>query len=83
MKPQNTTLTEGAMPVHKATIVPRGSALGMVTQLPDKDETGLNRRQLLARLDVCMGGEAPPGACVGGWWSPGCVRGRVMINKIK
>ena len=48
--------TPGAMPVHKATIVPRGSALGMVTQLPDKDETSITRRQLLARLDVCMGG---------------------------
>jgi ATP-dependent metalloprotease len=48
--------TPGAMPVHKATIVPRGNALGMVTQLPDKDETSITRKQLLARLDVCMGG---------------------------
>lgn len=31
-------------------------ALGMVTQLPDSDQTSLSRRQLLARLDVCMGG---------------------------
>ena len=28
----------------------------MVTQLPDKDETSITRKQLLARLDVCMGG---------------------------
>ncbi|GAQ88873.1 FtsH protease 4 [Klebsormidium nitens] len=48
--------TDGALPVHKATIVPRGMALGMVTQLPDKDETSVSRRQMLARLDVCMGG---------------------------
>lgn len=48
--------TDGAMPVHKATIVPRGQALGMVTQLPDKDQTSVSRRQMLARLDVCMGG---------------------------
>ena len=48
--------TAGAMPVHKATIVPRGNALGMVTQLPEKDETSITRKQLLARLDVCMGG---------------------------
>ncbi|XP_054818040.1 ATP-dependent zinc metalloprotease FTSH 4, mitochondrial-like isoform X2 [Prosopis cineraria] len=48
--------TDGALPVHKATIVPRGMALGMVTQLPDKDETSLSRKQMLARLDVCMGG---------------------------
>ena len=49
-------LTEGATPVYKATIVPRGAALGMVTQLPDKDETHMTFQQMLARLDVCMGG---------------------------
>ncbi|XP_021729036.1 ATP-dependent zinc metalloprotease FTSH 11, chloroplastic/mitochondrial-like [Chenopodium quinoa] len=48
--------TEGAHPIHKATIIPRGSALGMVTQLPSNDETSVSKRQLLARLDVCMGG---------------------------
>lgn len=48
--------TDGALPVHKATIVPRGMALGMVAQLPDKDETSISRKQMLARLDVCMGG---------------------------
>ncbi|KAK4487466.1 hypothetical protein RD792_005900 [Penstemon davidsonii] len=48
--------TEGAHPIHKATIMPRGSALGMVTQLPSSDETSISKRQLLARLDVCMGG---------------------------
>lgn len=48
--------TAGALPVHKATIVPRGVSLGMVMQLPDKDQTSVSRRQLQARLDVCMGG---------------------------
>ncbi|MBA0725897.1 hypothetical protein Golax_001759, partial [Gossypium laxum] len=48
--------TEGAHPIHKATIMPRGSALGMVTQLPSSDETSTSKKQLLARLDVCMGG---------------------------
>ncbi|KAG2310462.1 hypothetical protein Bca52824_022019 [Brassica carinata] len=48
--------TKGAHPIHKATIMPRGSALGMVTQLPSNDETSVSKRQLLARLDVCMGG---------------------------
>lgn len=48
--------TEGAHPIHKVTIMPRGSALGMVTQLPSQDETSISKRQLLARLDVCMGG---------------------------
>ena len=36
--------------------MPRGSALGMVTQLPSGDETSISKKQLLARLDVCMGG---------------------------
>jgi len=48
--------SDAALPIHKATIMPRGSALGMVMQLPDKDETSVNRKQLMARLDVCMGG---------------------------
>ncbi|XP_021643320.1 ATP-dependent zinc metalloprotease FTSH 11, chloroplastic/mitochondrial isoform X2 [Hevea brasiliensis] len=48
--------TDGAHPIHKATIMPRGSALGMVTQLPSSDETSISKKQLLARLDVCMGG---------------------------
>ncbi|XP_047333553.1 ATP-dependent zinc metalloprotease FTSH 11, chloroplastic/mitochondrial [Impatiens glandulifera] len=48
--------TDGAHPIHKATIMPRGNALGMVTQLPSSDETSISKKQLLARLDVCMGG---------------------------
>jgi len=49
--------TDGAHPLHKATIVPRGLSLGSVTQLPETDdETSVSRRQLLAKLDVCMGG---------------------------
>ncbi|GAU31317.1 hypothetical protein TSUD_315260 [Trifolium subterraneum] len=48
--------TDGALPVHKATIVPRGVALGMVSQLPDKDQTSHSRKQMLAKLDVWMGG---------------------------
>ncbi|KAL5718920.1 ATP-dependent zinc metalloprotease FTSH 5 [Ranunculus cassubicifolius] len=50
--------TPGAQPVHKVTIVPRGNSLGMVAQLPEKDELNLSLRQLLAMLDVCMGGRA-------------------------
>lgn len=48
--------TDGALPVHKATIVPRGRSLGMVAQLPNKDETSISRKQMLAQLDVFMGG---------------------------
>lgn len=50
-------LTPGADPVHKATIVPRGMSLGMVTQLPAQDaELNLTARQMRAKLDVYMGG---------------------------
>jgi len=48
--------TDGANPIQKATIVPRGMALGMVNYLPDEDQTNVTRKQMLARLDVCMGG---------------------------
>ncbi|KAL2924740.1 ATP-dependent zinc metalloprotease FTSH 4 mitochondrial [Bienertia sinuspersici] len=48
--------TDGALPIHKATIVPRGLSLGMVSQLPETDQTSISRKQMLARLDVCMGG---------------------------
>ncbi|KAL0330441.1 UNVERIFIED_CONTAM: ATP-dependent zinc metalloprotease FTSH 4, mitochondrial [Sesamum radiatum] len=41
--------------VHKATIVPRGMALGMVSQLPAKDETSISRKQILSLLDISMG----------------------------
>eukprot|EP00051_Salpingoeca_urceolata_P007891 m.101451 g.101451 ORF g.101451 m.101451 type:complete len:852 (-) comp15459_c0_seq1:111-2666(-) len=50
--------TEGATPVYKATIIPRGNALGMVTQLPEDDTNSLTRQQMMARLVVCMGGRA-------------------------
>ncbi|CAM9611530.1 unnamed protein product [Heterosigma akashiwo] len=49
-------LTPGADPVHKATIMPRGRALGMVQQLPEGDQTSRRRGQMVADLDVCMGG---------------------------
>ncbi len=48
--------TKGAHPIHKATIVPRGRSLGMVMQLPEGDQTSETKRQMLARMDVCMGG---------------------------
>jgi len=49
-------LTEGAQPVHKATIMPRGSALGMVTMLPEGDQTSQSLKEMLAFMDVAMGG---------------------------
>ena len=49
-------LTEGAMPIHKATIMPRGTSLGMVTMLPEGDQTSQSLKEMLAAMDVAMGG---------------------------
>ncbi len=43
-------------PIHKATIIPRGRALGMVQQLPEKDKYSYTRVQMLSRLAILMGG---------------------------
>ena len=43
-------------PIHKATIIPRGRALGMVQQLPEKDQYSYSKTKMLSRLVVCMGG---------------------------
>jgi cell division protease FtsH len=45
-------------PIHKATIVPRGQALGMVVRLPERDSPALRRSKLKADLAVAMGGRA-------------------------
>jgi len=49
--------TKSANPIYKATILPRGPALGFVAQ-NRKDEHLLSKEALLAQLDVCMGGRA-------------------------
>ena len=49
-------LTDGAIPIHKATIMPRGNSLGMVMTLPEGDQTSQSLKQMLASMDVCMGG---------------------------
>merc|ERR1712167_400534 len=43
-------------PIHKATIIPRGRALGMVMQLPERDELSQTREQLHAQMAIAMGG---------------------------
>ncbi len=43
-------------PVHKATIIPRGRALGMVMQLPESDKLSMTREEMTSRLAVMMGG---------------------------
>jgi cell division protease FtsH len=43
-------------PVHKATIIPRGRALGMVMQLPERDKLSMSYEQMASRLAIMMGG---------------------------
>lgn len=43
-------------PIHKATIVPRGQALGMVMRLPEKDRVSYSLAQLKAEMAVAYGG---------------------------
>jgi cell division protease FtsH len=45
-----------ADPVHKATIIPRGLALGMVMQLPEGDRYSMSFEQMTSRLAIMMGG---------------------------
>jgi cell division protease FtsH len=45
-----------ADPVHKATIIPRGRALGMVMQLPEGDRYSQNYTQMTSRLAILMAG---------------------------
>ena len=43
-------------PIHKATIIPRGRALGMVMRVPERDQLSLPREKMLADITVAMGG---------------------------
>ncbi|CAH8561500.1 unnamed protein product [Heterobilharzia americana] len=49
-------LTADSTPLHKVTIIPRGEAGGLTSFLQDKDMSFMTRAQLLAQLDVLMGG---------------------------
>ncbi len=43
-------------PIHKATIIPRGRALGLVLSLPERDHLSQTRQQLTSKLAMAMGG---------------------------
>jgi cell division protease FtsH len=47
---------EDSDPIHKATIIPRGRALGMVMRLPENDRISLSKAKLFADLRVACGG---------------------------
>ena len=50
--------TEDATPLHKVTIVSRGKSGGHTAFLPKDDKQMMTKAQLLARIDVSMGGRA-------------------------
>ena len=43
-------------PVHKVTIMPRGRALGLTWQLPERDRLSRYREQMLAEISILFGG---------------------------
>ena len=50
-------LTPGSEPVHKISIIPRGlAALGYTQQRPTEDRYLMSREELLAKIDVLLGG---------------------------
>ncbi len=49
-------LSPDSDPIHKATIIPRGGALGMVVRLPENDRVSVSRAKLKADLAVAYGG---------------------------
>ncbi|KAF1809687.1 ATP-dependent metallopeptidase Hfl [Eremomyces bilateralis CBS 781.70] len=49
--------TAAADPLYKATIMPRGHALGITYQLPEMDRVSMAKKEYLATIDVCMGGK--------------------------
>ncbi|HYR43468.1 MAG TPA: ATP-dependent zinc metalloprotease FtsH [Terriglobia bacterium] len=50
------TMVEGADPLHKVTIIPRGMALGVTQQLPVDDRHTYPRAYLEGQLAIMMGG---------------------------
>jgi cell division protease FtsH len=51
-------LTEGADPVRKISIIPRGISLGVTFSAPDADRFSYEKRELVAKIKVALGGRA-------------------------
>jgi cell division protease FtsH len=45
-------------PLHKVTIIPRGSALGVTHYLPEKEKYITSKEEMLASIDAALGGRA-------------------------
>ena len=55
----------GTDPIHKATIIPRGGALGMLVRLPEGDRVSISREKLISDISVAMGGRIAEEMMVG------------------
>jgi cell division protease FtsH len=51
-------LTQGADPVRKISIIPRGQALGVTLSTPEADRYGYERDDLIGKIKVALGGRA-------------------------
>ncbi len=49
-------MSTGCDPLHKVTIIPRGRALGVTWNLPERDRYSMTMKQMKARLALCFGG---------------------------
>jgi cell division protease FtsH len=58
-------MTAAADPVRKVTIVPHGRALGLTQQLPAEERYNYSRTDLLARVDVMLGGRESEALAIG------------------
>ncbi len=58
-------LTPAADPVRRVTIVPHGRALGVTEQLPAEERYNMSKADLLARLDVMLGGRTSEDLVIG------------------
>jgi cell division protease FtsH len=52
------TMTPGADPIHKVTIIPRGQALGLTAQIPIDEKHNYSRNYIEGRLAILLGGRA-------------------------
>ena len=52
-------------PVHKVTIMPRGRALGLTWQLPERDRISMYKDQMLSQLSILFGGRIAEDIFVG------------------
>jgi len=57
--------TEGANPLHKVSVIPRGSALGVTVMLPESDLHLMTQSQLEAMIAVSFGGRSAEKAVFG------------------